>query len=104
MNRRSCVWEMAIVASSHVDVFAGVSIAAARLTPLLRVAARQAAGFFRTSQRIEVIRVEGDNELAVGFANVGVQAGDGTLLVTLPVRCDQIGKGTCASCKAATTG
>ena len=76
------------------EVFPGVFISSARLTPLLRVAARQAAGFFRASTRTEVIWVEGDNELAVGFANVDVQAGDGTLRVTLPVRCDQIGKGT----------
>jgi hypothetical protein len=76
------------------DVYPGVFIAAARLDPLLRVAAQRAAGFFRASKRTEVVWVEGGNELAVGFADVGVQAGDGTLRVTLPVRCDQIGKGT----------
>jgi len=76
------------------DVYPGVFIAAGRLNPLLRVAARRAAGFFRASKRTEVIWVEGDNELAVNFAEVGVQAGDGTLQVSIPVRCDQIGKGT----------
>lgn len=76
------------------DVFPGVFIAAARLDPLLRVAARRAAGFFRATKRTEVVWVQGDSELAVNFAGVGVQAGDGTLLVTLPVRCDQVGKAT----------
>jgi hypothetical protein len=74
------------------DVFPGVFIASARLAPLLRVAARQAAGFFRASKRTEVIWVEGGNELAVRFSEVDVQVGDGTLQVTVPVRCDQAGE------------
>ena len=76
------------------DVFPPVFIASARLTPLLRVGAARAAGFFRATKKTEVVWVQGDSELAVGFAAVEVKLSDGALQVAIPVRCDQIGKGT----------
>ncbi|UNK57356.1 hypothetical protein MNQ95_14670 [Pseudoxanthomonas daejeonensis] len=76
------------------DVFPTVFVPATRLTPLLRVGAGRAAGFFRATKKTEVIWVQGDSELAVGFAAVDVKLADGALQVSIPVRCDQIGKGT----------
>lgn len=76
------------------DVFPAVFIASTRLTPLMRVAAARAAGFFRPTRKTEVVWVEGDNELAVAFAAVDVKLAEGALQVAIPVRCDQIGKGT----------
>lgn len=74
------------------DVFDPVAIGTRDATALVRVAARRAAGFFRTTRRTEVVWTQGGNELAVGFAGVDVEFGDGTVRVFVPVRCDQCGK------------
>jgi hypothetical protein len=55
-------------------------------------AAKRAAGFFRPTRRAEVVWVDGESELAVGLAGVRVETGDGAVVVTLPVRCDQTGE------------
>ncbi|HNJ83843.1 MAG: hypothetical protein U1E80_11860 [Piscinibacter sp.] len=73
------------------DVFEPVFIEAGRSIELMRVASRRAAGFFRPTQRSEVVWVEGENELAVGIAGVDVKLGDGLIRVLIPVRCDQSG-------------
>ena len=73
------------------QVFEPVFIQAGQSAELLRVAARRAAGFFRPTQRSEVVWVEGANELAVGFTGVDVKLGDGLIRVRIPVRCDQGG-------------
>lgn len=75
------------------EVFAAVRITPKQGTELLRVAARRAAGFFRPTQRTEVVWVQGENELAVGIAGVDIQLADGLILVHIPVRCDQAGRG-----------
>jgi hypothetical protein len=54
-------------------------------------AAKRAAGFFRPTKRTEVVWVNGDSELAVSVADVRVETGKGTVLVSIPVRCDQTG-------------
>lgn len=69
-----------------------VFIEAGRAPEMLRVAARLAAGFFRPTKRNEVVWVDGENEIAVNFAEIGVKLSDGLMLVTLPVRCDQVGE------------
>ena len=74
------------------DVFEPVFIEAGRSIELMRVASRRAAGFFRPTQRSEVVWVEGENELAVGIAGVDVKLGDGLIRVLIPVRCDQSGQ------------
>lgn len=73
------------------DVFKPVFIEAGRSAELLRVAARRAAGFFRPSKRNEVVWVEGENELAVMFAEVDVKLSTGLIRIGIPVRCDQTG-------------
>ncbi len=73
------------------EVFEPVFIEAGRSVELMRVASRRAAGFFRPTQRSEVVWVEGENELAVGIAGVDVKLGDGLIRVLIPVRCDQSG-------------
>jgi hypothetical protein len=55
-------------------------------------AAKRAAGFFRPTRRTEVVWVDGESELAVGLAGVRVETGDGAVVVTIPVRCDQTGE------------
>lgn len=74
------------------DVFASVFIDARQAVELLRVAARRAAGFYRQSRRSEVVWVEGDNELAVGFAQVDLKLSTGLIRIGIPVRCDQSGR------------
>jgi hypothetical protein len=74
------------------EVFEPVFIEAGRSIELMRVASRRAAGFFRPTQRSEVVWVEGENELAVGIAGVDVKLGDGLIRVLIPVRCDQSGQ------------
>ncbi len=74
------------------DVFDPIVIDRRNATALVRVAARRAAGFFRPTTRTEVVWTQGGNELAVGFAGVDVEFGDGTVRVFVPVRCDQCGK------------
>lgn len=54
-------------------------------------AAKRAAGFFRPTKRTEVVWVDGDSELAVGVAAVRVETGPGSVVVSIPVRCDQTG-------------
>ncbi len=76
------------------DLFERVFIEAGRAPELLRVSARQAAGFFLPTQRTEVVWVEGENELAVAFAGVGVKLSDGLIRIGIPVRCDQAGRDT----------
>jgi hypothetical protein len=68
-----------------------VFVAAKQASELLRAAARQAAAFYRPTKRTEVVWVDGDRELAVNLA--GIQAGfaDGSIQLTIPVRCDQTG-------------
>lgn len=73
------------------EVFEPVFIEAGRSIELMRVASRRAAGFFRPTQRSEVVWVEGENELAVGIAGIDVKLGDGLIRVLIPVRCDQSG-------------
>ena len=73
------------------EVFKPVFIEAGRSAELLRVAARRAAGFFRPSKRNEVVWVEGENELAVMFAEVDVKLSTGLIRIGIPVRCDQTG-------------
>ena len=76
------------------EVFKTVFIEAGRSAELIRVAARRAAGFFRPSQRNEVVWVEGENELAVRFAEVNVKLSTGLIRIGIPVRCDQTGPAT----------
>lgn len=73
------------------EVFKTVFIEAGRSAELLRVAARRAAGFFRPSQRSEVVWVEGESELAVVFSKVDVKLSTGLIRIGIPVRCDQTG-------------
>jgi hypothetical protein len=73
------------------QVFEPVFVEAGQATELLRVAARRACGFYRPTQRTEVVWVDGDRELAVGFTGVEVKMTDGLLGVFIPVRCDQTG-------------
>ncbi len=73
------------------QVFPSVFIEAGRSVELLRVAARRAAGFYRATQRTEVVWVEGENELAVVMTGVDVKLADGLIRVRIPVRCDQSG-------------
>jgi hypothetical protein len=76
------------------EVFKPVFIEAGRSAELIRVAARRAAGFFRPSKRNELVWVEGENELAVLFAQVNVKLSAGLIRVGIPVRCDQTGPAT----------
>jgi hypothetical protein len=62
------------------------------VTGLAIEAAKRAAGFFRPTRRTEVVWVDGESELAVRLAGVRVETGDGVLVVTIPVRCDQTGE------------
>jgi hypothetical protein len=70
------------------EVAATVMVGAGQASELLRVAARQAAGFFRPTKRTEVVWVEGESELAVGL-DVRVKLGAGLIVILIPVRCDQ---------------
>jgi len=72
----------------------GMFVPTKQAVELLRVAARRAAGFFRPTKRTEVVWVEGDNELAVGIADVSMTTRDGLVVIALPVRCDQVGSVT----------
>jgi hypothetical protein len=58
---------------------------------LLRVAARRACGFFRPTQRKEVVWVVGESELAVVFSELSLKVDKGLLLIFIPVHCDQTG-------------
>ena len=76
------------------QVFEPVFVELGQATELLRVAARRGAGFFRPTQRTEVVWVDGDKELAVGIAGVDIKMTDGLVGIFIPVRCDQTGPAT----------
>lgn len=59
---------------------------------MLRVAAEHSAGLFRQTKRTEVVWVDGDRELAVNLAELQVKLGEGTIQLSIPVRCDQTGR------------
>ena len=73
------------------QVFEPVFVPGERAVDLLRVAARRSSGFFRPTQRTEVVWVDGDKELAVGIAGVDIKVTDGLVGIFIPVRCDQTG-------------
>jgi hypothetical protein len=58
---------------------------------LIAIAAKRASGLFLPTTRTEVVWIEGDSELAVGIAGLRVRTIDATVVVTIPVRCDQTG-------------
>jgi hypothetical protein len=60
-------------------------------TRLAREAAWRAAGLLRPTKRTEIVWVDGDSELAVGIAGLRLETGDGVVLLSIPVRCDQTG-------------
>jgi hypothetical protein len=62
-----------------------------RAVALLRVAARQASGLFRPTQRTEVVWTLGESELAIAIASLEMKTISGFILVYIPVRCDQTG-------------
>lgn len=62
-----------------------------RATELLRVSALRASGIFHATKRTEVVWVDGDRELAVAIAELGIALSDGLVRVLIPVRCDQTG-------------
>lgn len=74
------------------DVAGPVRLDGESAARLVVVAARLAAGFFRPTNRREIVWVEGDSQLAVGIGGVGITTGDGVVFVTIPVRCDQSGR------------
>ena len=74
------------------ELFRPVVIEPGQATELMRVAARRAAGFFRPTQRTEVVWVEGENELAVAFSAIDFRLSTGLIRVAIPVRCDQTGR------------
>ena len=90
-ERRALRLPQVTQAMAEGDVFKSVFIEAGKAAELVRVAARRAAGFFRATQRTEVVWVEGENELAVGFAALDVKFSTGLIRVGIPVRCDQTG-------------
>jgi hypothetical protein len=73
------------------EVFKTVFIGPDQAIDLVRVAARRAAGFFRPSKRTEVVWVDGENELAVDFAEMNLKLSTGLIRIGIPVRCDQTG-------------
>lgn len=91
-ERRAKRLPMATRPMAEGEVFEPVFIEAGRSIELMRVASRRAAGFFRPTQRREVVWVEGENELAVLIAGVDVKLSDGLIRVLIPVRCDQTGE------------
>jgi hypothetical protein len=76
------------------EATAAVIVEARRVPELMRVAGRRAAGFFRPTTRTEVVWVQGENQLAVGFGGIDVKLSTGLLRVLMPVRCDQTGNAT----------
>ncbi len=71
-----------------------VLLSAEEAQRLLPVAARLAAGFFRPTQRTEVLWVEGESELAVSITKLKIEFGNGLITLSLLVRCDQTGEAT----------
>lgn len=83
--------------AAHEPLAAGAVMARLQVAPddlsgLAVEAAKRAAGFFRPTKREEVVWVDGERELAVWVAAVRVETGDGVVVVTIPVRCDQTGE------------
>src|SRR5262245_45626842 len=76
------------------DAVQPVFVEAGQASELVRVAARRSVGLFRPTRRTEVVWVEGDRELAVGFAELQVRFARGAIQLTIPVRCDQTGPAT----------
>jgi len=62
-----------------------------RASEFLRVAAKRAAGLFRTTKCSEVVWVQADIELAVNLVDLYVKLSDSLIGVLIPVRCDQTG-------------
>jgi hypothetical protein len=98
-------FERFVEAERRAERFAGTRepLAAGAVNDVLRVdtnevgrllieAAKHASGFYRPTRRSEVVWVNGDSELAVGIADVHSQTGDGVIVVSIPVRCDQTGR------------
>src|SRR5262245_55180476 len=65
-----------------------VTVDVERATELLRVAALRGSGIFHATKRTEVVWVDGDRELAVNIAELGIALAEGLLRVLIPVRCD----------------
>jgi hypothetical protein len=78
-------------ATGEGEVADTVMVSAAQATELLRVVARRAAGLIRPTKRTEVVWVEGESELAVSLVDLRVKLGAGSIMVAIPVRCDQSG-------------
>lgn len=68
-----------------------IFISAEAAQKLLPVAARRASGLVRPSKRGEVVWVEGESEIAVGFDALTLRLSDGLIVMTLGVRTDQTG-------------
>lgn len=77
-------------AAGEGKVLDPVIVSAAQASELMRVAARRAAGLIGPTKRTEVVWVEGESELAVGF-DLRVKLSNDLILVAIPVRCDQTG-------------
>lgn len=82
---------LALKPRAEGQVGKAVFLSSAEAQRLLPVAARRAAGFFRPTKRTEVVWVEGESELAVSLDGLKLQFGNGILVMTLLVRCDQTG-------------
>jgi hypothetical protein len=54
-------------------------------------AAKRAAGLARPTKRTEVVWVNADSELAVAVGRIRVETNPASVIVSLPVRCDQTG-------------
>jgi hypothetical protein len=80
-----------VAARAEGQVGKSLTLSADEAIRLLPVAARRAAGFFRPTQRTEVVWVEGDSELAVGLDGMRLQFDTGLIALALRVRCDQTG-------------
>lgn len=67
-----------------------IVISGEQATALLRVAAKRAVGLIRPTKRTEVVWVRGDSELAINLVAITVKIAAGLIVVTIPVRCDQM--------------
>lgn len=68
-----------------------IFVSGEQATALLRVAAKRAAGLIRPTKRTEAVWVRGDSEIAVNLVAIMVKIAAGVIVVTIPVRCDQVG-------------
>jgi hypothetical protein len=62
------------------------------LDRLAIAAARHSSGLSRPQRTNEAVWSQGGSELVVGIGSVSIQTGDGVIVVTIPVRCDQSGQ------------